>query len=108
MGKHRKPVPQPPKASLKPKPKLSFQQWVNSYPAASKCIARHGDLEALLDANNGLVKIQNFLPSHVADGILSILQKIPDSTWNMTSASKDYAHNNIAHQVCNPVPHSID
>ena len=109
MGKHKKPAGVPPlkdpiaqSSAAKLKSKLNFKQWINSYPAASKCIARHGDLEALLDANNGLVKIRNFLPSHVADGVLSILENIPDSTWNMTSANKDYTHNNIEHQVMQP------
>jgi hypothetical protein len=60
-------------------------------------MAQHGDLEQLLDLNGGLVKVSNFLPPHVADGILSTLQQLPERVWNDTSAQQDYAHNNIDH-----------
>jgi hypothetical protein len=34
----------------------------------------------------------------VAEGVLNDLQRIPEASWNNTSATKDYAHNNISHE----------
>ena len=48
--------------------------------------------------NGGLVKISNFFPSFVANGILSVLEAISPRHWNVTEAARDHASNNIAHK----------
>lgn len=76
--------------------RLKYEQWIDSYRAVSRWLQQY-DIEALLDANGGLVRLHNFLPERVADGILSCLQAIPEQAWNETSASRDYTANNIGH-----------
>ncbi|KAG2448268.1 hypothetical protein HYH02_006852 [Chlamydomonas schloesseri] len=74
----------------------TWQDWLEDYDAASECIYGH-NIEAKCIAAGGLVRISNFLPEFVADGILSVLKSIPDSKWLDTSASEDYRQNNISH-----------
>ena len=45
-------------------------RWVEQY-----------DLPAQLEAGDGFVKIENFLPSGIAEGILEHLQAIPQDEW---------------------------
>mmetsp|Transcript_17382 Transcript_17382/g.29791 ORF Transcript_17382/g.29791 Transcript_17382/m.29791 type:complete len:484 (+) Transcript_17382:80-1531(+) len=71
-------------------------KWLDSYSKVSKWMERY-DLETLLEESGGLVKISNFLPRHVAEGVLTDLQNIPDHQWNATEASADYTNNNINH-----------
>jgi hypothetical protein len=65
-----------------------FRKWINSYADVSDWLEKYGDIEQQLDDNGGLVKIQNFLPTFVAEGILEMLQGIDDKTWNVGGASK--------------------
>jgi Rps23 Pro-64 3,4-dihydroxylase Tpa1-like proline 4-hydroxylase len=62
----------------------------------------------LLEQNNGLVKISNFLPESVAQRISEALQDIRETTWNATESEQDYEHNNIAHSFVSAkdFPHS--
>ncbi|KAI7835681.1 hypothetical protein COHA_010420 [Chlorella ohadii] len=71
--------------------------WLNSYNKVSKWMAQY-DLNALVDAGGGIVKVSNFLPPFVAEGALQILQRLPPGRWNDTAADEDYTHNNIAHR----------
>ncbi|GFR40917.1 hypothetical protein Agub_g1573, partial [Astrephomene gubernaculifera] len=73
-----------------------YQRWLNNYEIASSWIAKH-DVERAVEANGGLVRIKNFLPEHVAEGILKTLEGVPDENWNDTSATTDYRQNNISH-----------
>uniref|UniRef100_A0A383W562 Fe2OG dioxygenase domain-containing protein n=1 Tax=Tetradesmus obliquus TaxID=3088 RepID=A0A383W562_TETOB len=75
-----------------------FRKWINSYPDVSAWLEKYGDLEQQLDDNGGLLKIENFLPTFVAEGILEMLRGIDDKTWNLTAAGDDYVHNNIRHE----------
>eukprot|EP00882_Tetradesmus_deserticola_P015103 GHRQ01016079.1.p1 GENE.GHRQ01016079.1~~GHRQ01016079.1.p1 ORF type:complete len:321 (+),score=104.82 GHRQ01016079.1:337-1299(+) len=75
-----------------------FRKWVSSYADVSAWLAKYGDLAQQLDDNGGLVKIENFLPVFVAEGILEMLQGINDETWNLTAAGDEYVHNNIQHE----------
>jgi hypothetical protein len=52
----------------------------------------------MLDASDGLVRIENVLPEHVAHKCLAHMQAIPDAAWNDTSAGDDYR------QVCSAHP----
>ena len=54
-----------------------FLAWADSYRKVSKWFARY-DLENLLAEHNGLVQLPGFLPAHVAEGALSILQQLPE------------------------------
>eukprot|EP00955_Chlamydomonas_euryale_P045257 353102-Chlamydomonas_euryale.AAC.6 len=55
------------------------------------------DVHELLRAGGGLARVQHFLPAHVADGLLALLESYPEEVWNRTAANEDYAHNNISH-----------
>lgn len=68
---------------------IPFNKWINSYPIASKWLEQY-DIVDLLEQNGGLVKIPNFLPEHVAEGIYQTLTNIPESQWNNTAAREDY------------------
>jgi hypothetical protein len=63
--------------SDKNKQRRAFGRWLDDYGAVSAAIERHGDLEELLDANGGLVKIEDFLPKAAAEGVLQLLQELP-------------------------------
>lgn len=63
-----------------------FRKWINSYPEVSAWLEKYGDLEQQLDDNGGLVTIENFLPTFVAEGILEMLQGIDEKTWNVSNA----------------------
>jgi hypothetical protein len=70
------------------------RKWLCSYPAVSKWMRRYR-LPQLLDQNGGMVKISRFLPDFVAEGVRQDLLNTPGAKWVDTSASDDYAHNNI-------------
>jgi hypothetical protein len=89
---------QPPPPQQGQPPAGSWRAWVRCYPAVSRWLARFGDLHQLLDEHGGMVRIPDFLPPHVADGILGVLQAIPEAEWNMTAARQDYTNNNIDHE----------
>ena len=59
-----------------------------------KCMGKY-NLEELLHEGNGITKISNVLPHFVADGVLAQLERAKH--WNDTSATRDYANNNISH-----------
>jgi hypothetical protein len=65
-----------------------YRKWINSYADVSAWLEKYGDLEQQLDDNGGLVKIENFLPTFVAEGILQMLQGIDDKTWNVSKPCK--------------------
>lgn len=44
------------------------------------------DIPKLLRSGGGLVRIPNFLPEHIADAILKMLESRPESDWVMTEA----------------------
>ena len=74
-----------------------FEAWINDPDKVMGWVCKH-NLEKMLDKGGGLVKIPNFFPSFVADGILSVLESIPSQNWNVTEAERDHAKNNIAHK----------
>jgi hypothetical protein len=61
-----------------------FVDWIESYESVSSWLAQY-DLEQLLHDNDGLVKLENFLPSSVADGILHVLETVPAQAWNVST-----------------------
>jgi hypothetical protein len=74
-----------------------FEAWINDPGKVMGCVAKY-PLESMLDAGGGIVKISNFFPEFVADGILEALEAIPAKHWNVTEAVRDHASNNIAHK----------
>eukprot|EP00775_Hariotina_reticulata_P011383 gene11383-11532_t len=78
--------------------------WIESYKSVSSWLDQY-DLGKLLQENNGLVKLDNFLPASVADGILHVLEGIPAQAWNLTAAGDDYTHNNIQHNFLSVKQH---
>ncbi len=58
-----------------------FAAYVEDVAAMRTWLARHGDLDALLQQGGGLATIPNFLPDEVAQVALRQLQEIPDTAW---------------------------
>lgn len=69
------------------KARLKFRKWLKSFEDVSAWFGKHGDLEQLLEEHGGLVKIDNFLPTFVAEGMLEMLQSIDEKTWNVSHGS---------------------
>lgn len=57
----------------------SFVYWADSYKTVSKWFSRY-NLEELLDENDGLVQLPDFLPTNVAEGALQVVQQVPEVT----------------------------
>lgn len=74
-----------------------FEAWINDPDKVMGWVCKY-NLEKMLDKSGGLVKIHNFFPRFVADGILSVLESTPSKHWNVTEAERDHAKNNIAHK----------
>ena len=55
----------------------SFLSWADSYKTVSKWFSKY-NLEELLDENDGFVHLPGFLPKHVAEGALEVVQQIPE------------------------------
>ena len=72
-------------------------KWLNSYDTVKKWATRLINLQHQVNTND-IVRVLDFFPLPIADGIADILEKIPDKQWNITSASRDYIHNNISHE----------
>jgi hypothetical protein len=70
--------------------------WLDDYERVSRWASKY-DVRGLLSEHGGLVRLENFLPPHVAEAALHVLEAIPQAKWNDTSATKDYTHNNIQH-----------
>lgn len=62
---------------------LDYDSWVNDYRVASKWMSQY-DLESLVDEAGGLVRVENFLPEHIAEGILRVLERIKPNEWKET------------------------
>lgn len=71
--------------------------WLNDPCKVMGWVGKH-KLEKMLDKGGGLVKISNFFPNDVAEGILEVIEKISPKHWNVTEATRDFAKNNIAHK----------
>ncbi len=66
--------------------KQSLNNWINNYGTVSKWFQKYKNIVQLVN-KNGIVKISNFLPDFIADGILNTLENLPSNYWNETSAS---------------------
>lgn len=55
----------------------NFLSWANSFKKVSQQLA-HYDLEELLNENDGIIQLTNFLPPKIAEGALQVLQNIPE------------------------------
>lgn len=66
-----------------------LNKFLSSYSACSEALARHGDFEELLDAGGGLCVIPDFLPPHVAEGVLALLEELPQEEWNVRGKGVD-------------------
>jgi hypothetical protein len=67
-------------------------KWVKKFDQAVDFVSSKGVLEALQDpANNGLIRLQNFLPNRVARGLLALLKDKPASDWLASSSDIDAA-----------------
>ncbi|KAL6070375.1 uS12 prolyl 3-hydroxylase [Balamuthia mandrillaris] len=66
---------------------FDFSNWVRT----------QYDIETLLDENQGLVKISNFLPDVVASKLLELFSVISEEEWVITEAEQNYEANNINH-----------
>ena len=68
------------------------------------CEVEKLDLEKKL--KKGIVIIDDFLPQHVANAALRIVEEIPEAQWNVTEKDKDYRNNNIEHRFVRYIFHS--
>ena len=80
-----------PKTTIPPRDAKALR-WLDSYPKVNKWLSQW-DLEKLIEDNNGIYKIRNFLPDFVAEEALHILE---------------YTHNNIEHSFLSTKTGSID
>ena len=71
-------------------------EWLEDYAAVTNHLGQF-DFDDLLKKGQGLCRIENFLPRHVADYVVSTLKRIPQEKWLDTSAEEDDATNNIRH-----------
>eukprot|EP01125_Pyxidicula_operculata_P007889 TRINITY_DN2664_c0_g1_i1.p1 TRINITY_DN2664_c0_g1~~TRINITY_DN2664_c0_g1_i1.p1 ORF type:complete len:557 (-),score=99.88 TRINITY_DN2664_c0_g1_i1:23-1570(-) len=60
-------------------------------------VAKKYDIKNLLEENDGLVKLSNFLPDTIAKRIHEVLTEISENEWVDTESEQDYSNNNIAH-----------
>ena len=95
-----------PKTTIPPRDAKALR-WLDSYPKVNKWLSQW-DLEKLIEDNNGIYKIRNFLPDFVAEEALHILECLPANAWLSTAASEDYTHNNIEHSFLSTKTGSID
>ena len=69
-------------------PRRAALAWLNSYSKCSSWFAQYADIDARLEAGGGICRSQNFLPDHVAEGALAILEALPPRRWNDTAAEE--------------------
>jgi Rps23 Pro-64 3,4-dihydroxylase Tpa1-like proline 4-hydroxylase len=74
----------------------SAMEWLEDYGAVTNHLGQF-DFDKLLEKGQGLCRIENFLPEHVADYISDTLKRIPQEKWLDTAAEEDDATNNIRH-----------
>ncbi len=73
---------------------LDYDSWVNDYRVASKWMSQY-DLESLVEEAGGLVRLENFFPEHIADGVLRVLERIKHKEWKET-VSKGYERSGLS------------
>ena len=79
----------------KPGDKEAFR-WLSCYETVCAHLSRW-DLPRLIQQGNGITRIRNVFPDHVALEILRRLECIPENFWLQTAAEQDYSKNNISH-----------
>ena len=91
----------------------SYRDWLKDRDTVSKWVAQY-DLPALLEQGSGIVRIADFLPGFVADGMLGHMEGLPQQCWALQHSAPDYVETNISHsfssaQACSPRPiHSCE
>jgi hypothetical protein len=75
----------------------NFQEWLEDPDKVLRHMEKY-NLHKMIEKNDGIVKISNFLPTWVADGALNMIENIKDEDWNKTEANHDKTHNNIEHK----------
>lgn len=76
----------------------SFDEFVNSYTQVCNWFSKGAPLRERLEKGGGLIRLEKFLPTYVADGILGVLEGVGSDKWSQTAAAQDYKQNNISHQ----------
>lgn len=66
----------------------TFSAWTNSFKKVSKWLAQY-DLEQLLNDNDGIVQLTDFLPAKVAEGALYVLQQISEVPFMHAACTLD-------------------
>eukprot|EP01129_Flabellula_baltica_P004651 TRINITY_DN1635_c0_g1_i1.p1 TRINITY_DN1635_c0_g1~~TRINITY_DN1635_c0_g1_i1.p1 ORF type:complete len:252 (+),score=58.02 TRINITY_DN1635_c0_g1_i1:309-1064(+) len=99
MKRERSPSPpphEPTKHSNSEQP-LDLDDWCNDFESVMSWMSQY-NLEQLLEENNGICKISNFLPDDIARQAYELVKSIPLDEWAMTEAQRDYGKNNIDHK----------
>ncbi|KAK3238521.1 hypothetical protein CYMTET_51474 [Cymbomonas tetramitiformis] len=79
------------------RPEITYEEWIESNEKINMWLGQY-DIVTLLNENNGLVKIENFLPDFVAEGALKAVESIPEEEWEITEANHTYEDNDIQHK----------
>jgi hypothetical protein len=58
-------------------------KWLDSFEKVSAAVDRH-DLLQLLEEGGGICKIENFLPTFVAEDIMEALEQFTEADWNVS------------------------
>ncbi len=74
-----------------------YRRWIEDYDTVAQWIGQY-DLRSLLQQSPGLLRIPNFLPDFVAQGLLTQLESLPDKHWALQHSSPDYVATNISHR----------
>ena len=72
-------------------------EWLCNPSKVMRWLGKY-DLKAMLKQEGGLVKIPNFFPPSVAQGILAMIEGIKEDEWVITEADRDPSSNNISHR----------
>ena len=75
--------------------KLSWLSWLEDPVKVMDWMDKY-NLDTMLDKSQGIVKISNFFPTSVAEGILHSVETTKE--WNVTESPRDLTKNNISHK----------
>ena len=73
-------------------------KWISNFEHVTNHISKYNIRQRLDDDPKQLICIENFLPAHVADFALNVVESIDERQWHATVADADYAQNNIDHK----------
>lgn len=58
-------------------------KWLDSFEKVSAAVDKY-DLPQLLEEGGGICRIEDFLPTFVAEGIFETLEQLSEAEWNVS------------------------